>query len=114
MKFNFDIKNKKAGFEADVEKLVEKGMEQHEKDWGSKFNLKQQAKKEMKELKHKQKIDMEETKQKRLNRYQRKQEEQRKNEELEHKHFMQGMAIMIGIAICCLIIAIVSSIFGLG
>lgn len=32
MKFNFDIKNKKAGFEADVEKLVEKGMEQHEKD----------------------------------------------------------------------------------
>lgn len=62
----------------------------------------------MKELKHKQKIDMEEIKQKRLNRYQRKQEEQRKNEELEHKHFMQG------IAICCFVIAIIGSIFGLG
>ena len=29
MKLNFDIKNKKAELEADVEKLVEKGMDQH-------------------------------------------------------------------------------------
>ena len=33
MKFNFDMKNKKVGLEADVEKIVEKGMDQKEKDW---------------------------------------------------------------------------------
>ncbi len=30
MKFNFDMKNKKVGLEADVEKIVEKGMDQNE------------------------------------------------------------------------------------
>lgn len=115
MKFNFDIKNKKAGFEADVERIVEKGMDQHEKDWFEKFNLKQKTKKEMKELEHKQKIEMEEVKQRKLNWYQRKQEEKRKNKELEQKleqkHFMQGMAIMIGLMIFFFIIAIIGSIF---
>ena len=111
MKFNFDIKNKKAGFEADVEKIVEKGIEQHEKDWFLKRDLKRKTKKEMKELRHKQKIEIEETKQKKLNRYQKKQEEKRKNAELEQKYFMQGMAIMISLMIFFLIIAIVGSIF---
>lgn len=113
MKFNFDIKNKKAGFEADVEKIVEKGMEQHEKNWFSKFNLKRETKKEMEELKHKQRIEIEEIKQKKLNWYQRRQEEKRKNKELEQKHFMQGMAIMIGLMIFFFIIAIVGSVFGI-
>lgn len=109
MKFNFDIKNKKAGFEADVEKIVEKGMEQHEKNWFSKFDLKRKTKKEMKELKHKQKVEIEEVKQKKLNWYQRRQEEKRKNKELEQKHFMQGMAIMIGLMIFLFIVGIIGS-----
>jgi len=33
MELNFDIKNKKASFEADVEKIVEKNMDNHEKNW---------------------------------------------------------------------------------
>lgn len=109
MKFNFDIKNKKAGFEADVEKLVEKGMDQHERNWFSKFNLKRQKEKEMKELKHKQRIEIEEIKQKKLNWYQRRQEEKRKNKELEHKHFIQGMAILIGLTIFFFIVGIICS-----
>ena len=43
MKFNFDMKNKKVGLEADVEKIVEKGMDQKEKDWKDKFNTKHNA-----------------------------------------------------------------------
>lgn len=110
MKFNFDIKNKKAGLEADVEKIVEKGMEYHERNWFEKFNAKKITKKEMQELKHKQKIEIEEVKQKKLNWYQRRQEEKRKNKELEQKHFMQCMAIMIGMTILFLTIGIVASI----
>ena len=47
MKLNFDIKNKKANLEADVERLVEKGMDQNEKDWKDKFVTKHNAKKEI-------------------------------------------------------------------
>lgn len=51
MKVNF----KKVGIEAeaDVEKLIEKGMDNHEKDWQEKYN----AKKEILELKHKHKME---------------------------------------------------------
>ena len=113
MKFNFDIKNKKAEFEADVEKLVEKGMKQHENDWFSKFNLKQKTKREREELKHKQRIEIEETKQKRLNWYQKKQEEKRKNKELEQKHFIQGISIMIGLIVLFAIVGITCSLLGI-
>ena len=46
---------KKVGIEAeaDVEKLIEKGMDNHEKDWQEKHN----AKKEMLEIKHKHKME---------------------------------------------------------
>lgn len=46
---------KKVGIEAeaDVEKLIEKGMDNHEKDWQEKHN----AKKEILELKHKHKME---------------------------------------------------------
>lgn len=57
MKFIFDMENKKAEAEADVEKLVEKGMDNHEKNWKEKFSMKHKAKKEIMELKHKQNIE---------------------------------------------------------
>lgn len=83
MKLNFDVKNKKAGFEADVEKLLEKGIEQHEKDWKDKFNTKHNAKKEMLEIKHKQRIELEEKNQTKKNWIQKIQEENRRIKELE-------------------------------
>ena len=83
MKLNFDIKNKKAGFEADVEKIVEKGMEQHDKNWKEKFNTKHNAKKEILEIKHKQKLEIEENNQKKKNWIQKIEEERRKTKELE-------------------------------
>ncbi len=73
MKLKFDIKNKKADLEADVEKLVEKGMDQHDKSWKDKFNTKHIAKKEMLEIKHNQK----------LNWFEKIQENKRKQEEFK-------------------------------
>lgn len=58
------LKIKKGGLEADVEKLVEKGMDQHDKNWKDKFNTKHRAKKEILEMKHKQKIEIEEERRK--------------------------------------------------
>lgn len=83
MKFNFDIKNKKAGVEADVEKIVEKGMDLHEKDWKDKFSTKHNAKKEIMELKHKQKMETEKASQGKINFIQKIQEEKRKRLEIE-------------------------------
>jgi len=82
MKFNLDMKNKKVAVEADVEKLVEKGMEQ-QKDWKDKFNTKHSASKEMLEMKHKQKMEIEEKNQEKKNWIQKIQEERRKTKELE-------------------------------
>ena len=65
MKLKFDFKNKKADFEANVEKIVEKGMEYHEKDWKDKFETKHNAKKEMLEMKHKQRLELKNRKNKR-------------------------------------------------
>ena len=83
MKLNFDIKNKKAELEADVEKLVEKGMDQHEKDWKYKFNIKHNAKKEILELKHKQKMEIDENSKSKKSIYEKIVEEKRKTKELE-------------------------------
>lgn len=83
MKLNFDIKNKKGEVEADVEKLVEKGMEQHDKNWKDKFNIKHNAKKEMLELKHKQKMEIEESNKSKKNFFEKIAEEKRKIRELE-------------------------------
>ena len=57
MKLNIDLKNKKGSLVVNAEKIIEKGMDQHEKDWKDKFNTKHNAKKEIMELKHKQKIE---------------------------------------------------------
>lgn len=83
MKLNFDIKNKKGALEADVEKLVEKGMEQHDKNWKDKFNTKHNAKKEMLEIKHKQKLEIGEQNQKKKSIFERIEEERRKTKQLE-------------------------------
>ena len=83
MKLNLDIKNKKGSIESDVEKLIEKGMEQHDKNWKDKFNTKHNAKKEMLEMKHKQKLEIEESNQKKKNWFQKMEEERRKTKQLE-------------------------------
>lgn len=83
MKLNFDIKNKKADLEADVEKLVEKGMDLQDKNWKDKFDTKYNARKEILELKHKQKMESEEIKRKKRNWFERMQDEKRKQKELE-------------------------------
>ena len=83
MKLNFSLKNKEASLEADVEKLIEKNMD-------NKTNS--PAKK---------------------TRYQIKQEEKRKNAELKHKQQMQYFYMLIGMMAFFFIIAIVGAILGI-
>ena len=83
MKFKFEVKDKKGSLEANVEKLVEKGMEQHERTWKDKFILKHNAKKEMLEIKHKQKLEIEENNQKKKSWFEKREEEKRKKRQLE-------------------------------
>ncbi len=83
MKIDLDIKKKKGSFEADVEKIVEKGMDNREKDWKEKFSTKHEAKKELIQLKHKNKIEEEEQKLKKKNWFEKRAEEKAKLKELE-------------------------------
>lgn len=83
MKLSFSLKNKEASLEADVEGLVERGLE------------------------HKAKRPNKKT------RYQIKQEEKRKNEEIKHKQQMQYLFILLGIVAFFLIIGIVATILGI-
>lgn len=83
MKLNIDLKNKKGSLDSDVEKLVEKGMDIHEKDWDKKFDKKHNAKKEILEIQHKQKIELEEQNKTKKNWVQKIIEENRKTKELE-------------------------------
>ena len=83
MKLSIDIKNKKGSLDSDVEKLVEKGMDLHEKDWKEKFDTKHAAKKEILEIQHKQKIEIEEQNKTKKNWVQKIIEENRKTKELE-------------------------------
>lgn len=77
MKLSFSLKKQEANLEADIEKLIEKGMDQREKNPNRKT------------------------------RYQIKQEEKRKNAELKHKQEMQRVFIGVGILAVCMIVAIV-------
>lgn len=81
MKFKFSLKDKEVSMEADVEKLVEKGMDQKE------------------------------ARPDRKTRYQIKQEEKRKNAELKHKQKMQEIYICIGILAIIIVICLVMAIF---
>lgn len=83
MKVNFDIKNKKGEVEADVEKLVEKGIDYHDKNWKDKFDIKHSAKKEILELKHKQKMEKDENGKSKKSFLEKIAEEKRKTKELE-------------------------------
>lgn len=83
MKVSYDAKNKKTNVEADVERLVEKGMDQHDKNWKEKFDIKHKAKKEILDIKHKQKMDIEENNKNKKNWFQKIAEEKRKEKELE-------------------------------
>lgn len=123
MKFNFDIKNKKAGFEADVEKIVEKGMDQHEKDWKDKFETKHNAKKEIMEMKHKHKMEIENNNQNKMNFIQKMQEEKRKQmeieiqeehrKEIEHeKRTKKKIRISIMLGIIGMVLLIVGTVLG--
>ena len=58
MKFSFSLKNKEAKFEADVERLVEKKMDQNvaNPDRKTRYQIKQEEKRKNEELKHKQQI----------------------------------------------------------
>ena len=69
--------------EFDAEKLIEKGMKHHEKNWRDKFNIKHKAKKEMIEIKHKQKMEIEEKNKEKKNWFQKIEEERRKTKELK-------------------------------
>ena len=86
MKLSFNLKKQEASFEADVEGLVEKSLEN-------------KAKNPIKKT-----------------RYQLKQEEKRRNEELKHKQEMQKVYICLGIVgvgiTICIVMAILSNIFG--
>ncbi len=58
MKLSFSLKSKEAKLEADVEKLIEKGMDQKAKNppKKSRYEIKQEEKRKNAELKHKQEI----------------------------------------------------------
>ena len=79
MKLSFSLKNKEAMLEADVEKLVEKGMDQRAKNPNKKT------------------------------RYQIRQEEKRKNKELEQKRFLIGMLLMVGLIVVILIVCAIGA-----
>ena len=83
MKLSFNLSKKEASFEADIEKLATKGMEQKAKN------------------------------PERKTRYQIKQEEKRKNKELEHKHFIQGILLMMGILLFSLILCFIGASLGI-
>lgn len=83
MKFSLSLKNKEAKLEADVERLIEKKMDNDAKNPARKT------------------------------RYQIKQEEKRKNEELKHKQQMTYMFMLLGIAVFCLIFGMIAHYLGI-
>lgn len=59
MKLKFNLKSKEASLEADVEGLVEKGMERHDNpNRKTRYQIKQEEKRKNEELKHKQQMQM--------------------------------------------------------
>ena len=83
MKLIFDINKKMIDVEGNVEKLVEKGIDNNEKGWKEKFATRHNAKKEIMEIKHSQKIELENSNNIKKNWVQKIQEESRKTKELE-------------------------------
>lgn len=101
MKLGFDLKNKKANIEADVEKLVEKGMDNHDKNWLLKFTTRNNAKKELSELKYKHKLELKE-KTKKKSKYEIEQEniikeknEQKIQRQIKNKSLIRNFSILL-------------------
>lgn len=83
MKFEFNLKEKKASFEADVEGLVQKN------------------------------LDHKANNPDRKTRYQIKQEEKRKSAEQKQKQLIQGVLLLLGISVLFALIGMIGSIFGI-
>ena len=111
MKFGF---KKIAEGEFDIEKLIEKKMEYDFKNSNGKtsYQIRQEEKRKNKELKFQHQIQKNEKMPKKT-RYQIRQEEKRKNKELENKQFWQGMSVLIGIMVFCIIVAIIMHFLGI-
>lgn len=113
MKFNFDIKTKKTELEADVEQIVEKGMEIHERTWKDKFNTKFNAKKELLKIKHNHKMELEENNKTKKNWIQKIIEENRKTKELELEYKRKREEDQLKIMKIKIILSIILGIIGL-
>lgn len=83
MKLKFNLKNKEASFDADIEGIVEKTLEHNS------------------------------TKPMKKTRYQIRQEEKRKNKELEQKQLMQGVILMACLIVFILLICFIGSKLGI-
>lgn len=96
------FKNKNVNIEADIEKLVEKGMEQHDKNWKDKMQIRHNNKKEIQELKHNQKIELYE-KTRKKSKYELEIEEQKRKEELNNANKLKKEKQTIKVIGICLI-----------
>lgn len=94
MKLKFSLKNKEASLEADVEKLVEKGMDLKAKnpDRKTRYQIKQEEKRKTLMLKA---------------------EEERKKKEAEHKQQIFWLSVLLGIGAVCLILGLVATYLGI-
>lgn len=111
MKLNLKSKNKETVFEADVEKLIEKGMDISNKDWKDKLLTKSKVKKEIQELKHKEKIEFEEVKQKRKGFFDKRNEEkmkliQMKMDEEERKSKQKRKNVILAVIFIIILIGL--------
>ena len=91
MKIGLSKSDKKieGSVEADVERIAEKAMDLHEKDWKDKFITKHKAKVELTKINNNQQIEMEKIKSKRKNYIQKIIEEKRHTKELELEYQKQ-------------------------
>ncbi len=105
------FKNKNIDLEADIEKLVEKGMDQHDKNWKDKMEKKHNNKKEIQELRHHQKIELYE-KTRKKSKYELELEEKRRKEETKNadksrkeKQIMKviGICLIFVLGLFCII-----------
>lgn len=114
MRISIDAKNKKTDIEGDVESIAEKIIDNSEKDWKLKFDTKHNARKEMMEIRHKHKMEIDEKNQKKRNWIQKIQDEKLKAKELEleEKRRQEKMKTIklvmkiVGTCILCIIAAI--------
>lgn len=88
MKLGWSKSGKKieSSFEVDAERIAEKAMDLHEKDWKDKFVTKHKAKKDMLDIMHKQRVEMENVTKTKKNYIQKIIGENRLNKELELKY----------------------------